>query len=197
MPRECSIDTCTRPHRARGYCGGHYTRWLHGKDLNVPMRTDPLDVRVRGLIEQGDGCWRWLGHLTSSGYGSIWRGGQHYRAHRVAYEIFVGPIPEGLVIDHLCRNRGCVNPAHMEPVTPHENWRRGESVTVKHARKTHCKWGHPFDDANTRYRPSGARRCRICHGNEKRRYRTTQKYRDQRRARRQKKREARRANRMD
>jgi hypothetical protein len=77
-------------------------------------------------------------------------------------ELFVGPIPEGLVIDHLCRNRGCINPTHMEPVTNAENVLRGEGPTAVNARKTHCKRGHPFDDVNT-YVYAKGRACRMCH----------------------------------
>src|SRR6266576_3456485 len=86
-------------------------------------------------------CWPWQAN-RGRGYGNVWIAGRMYRAHRVAYELLIGPIPEGLTLDHLCRNRGCVNPAHLEPVTSRENTLRGEGISANNARKTHCKHGH-------------------------------------------------------
>lgn len=109
-------------------------------------------------------CWEWMASKQSNGYGRFGVGGRDgrgLRAHRVAYELLVGPIPAGLEIDHLCRNRGCVNPAHMEPVTHHENMLRGDTLPAKEAAQTHCKRGHLFDEANT-YRRRGSRECRAC-----------------------------------
>jgi hypothetical protein len=106
-----------------------------------------------------DGCWRWQRH-TVAGYAHI-RGGRSRLAHRVMYELLVGPIPEGLHIDHLCRNPTCVNPAHMEPVTAAENNQRGESPSAVNGRKATCLRGHVFDAANT-YSHSGKRYCRAC-----------------------------------
>jgi hypothetical protein len=106
-------------------------------------------------------CWLWTGNQTH-GYGSIRVEGHHLRVHRVVYEAMRGPIPEGLTIDHLCRVRNCVNPAHLEPVTAVENVMRGETITGINARKTHCVHGHPFDAENTRIRPDGSRACREC-----------------------------------
>lgn len=83
------------------------------------------------------------------------------RVHRVAYELRVGPIPEGMQIDHLCRVRRCVNPAHLEPVSQTENIRRGDSFAGREARQTHCIYGHPFSFENTLLTKS-ERRCRAC-----------------------------------
>ena len=111
-----------------------------------------------------DECWEWTGAKTGKGYGnftitphSLWA-----CAHRVAYEVLVGPIPDGLFIDHLCRNRACVNPSHMEPVTNKVNILRGESPWAQRARMTHCANGHEFTPDNTRIRPNGTRSCRAC-----------------------------------
>ena len=83
-------------------------------------------------------------------------------AHRAAYELLVGPVPTGMHLDHLCRNRWCSNPAHCEPVSIGENLRRGNGPTGLNARKAHCLRGHPFDDANTHINQDGTRRCREC-----------------------------------
>lgn len=127
-----------------------------------------LEERLEDRIWAKPGCWEWLGsHFKTTGYGlfhrpdpaGVWRSTV---AHRVVYEVFVGPIPEGLEIDHLCRNRRCVNPNHLEPVTHRENGLRGESIFAKEARQTHCIHGHPFSGDNLRYKPDGRRRCMTC-----------------------------------
>lgn len=111
--------------------------------------------RVQKYIEPepNTGCWLWTGSLFGSGYALTRFGGGKIRVHRLAYEQAVGPIPVGLVIDHLCRVRACVNPAHMEPVTVRENTMRGNSPTVLLSRSGRCKQGHV---------QTGAWRCRIC-----------------------------------
>ncbi|MEU9576278.1 HNH endonuclease signature motif containing protein [Streptomyces chilikensis] len=108
-------------------------------------------------------CLTWTVHKMPNGYGrfSVNRTPQY--AHRVAYEALVEPTPEGLVIDHLCRNRACVNVAHMEAVTNRINILRGQTVTGANAAKTHCKHGHPFSPENTRLTSNGRRACRTCH----------------------------------
>jgi hypothetical protein len=108
-------------------------------------------------------CWVWTAAKSSRGYGEIKLGGVQSSPYRVVYEWLVGTIPYGLVLDHLCQNRLCVNPAHMEPVTPGENTLRGQSPQALNRLKTHCPQGHPYDEANTIYLPDSAgRRCRIC-----------------------------------
>ena len=104
-------------------------------------------------------CWLWVGAQDGHGYGSFHKDGRTARAHRVSYELHVGPIPDGLPLDHLCRVPLCVRPTHLEPVTHMENARRGVGGWLA----THCVHGHQFTPANTRITPQGHRRCRRCH----------------------------------
>ncbi len=119
--------------------------------------------------EPNTGCWIWLGWIASIGYGYHMIEGKWHCAHRLVYEVYKGTIPEGLQLDHLCRNRWCVNPAHLEPVTFQENISRGkrETAAQRFSRITHCKQGHPFDDANTRITSRKGKIWRICRACEK------------------------------
>ena len=134
-------------------------------EMHEPLLADPT-IAARFWVKVGKTatCWLWLAS-TANGYGVFWTNrnqqGQVY-AHRYAYQLLVGAIPKELTIDHLCRNRVCVNPAHMEIVSRGINVLRGEGVTAQNARKTHCSKGHLFDASNTYYGPIG-RDCRTCH----------------------------------
>ncbi len=112
-------------------------------------------------------CWLFAGAINSSGYGVIWPNHRKSQlAHRVIYEHVVGLVPKGLHLDHLCRNRACINPAHLEPVTPRVNILRGDGLAAKNFTKTECKHGHYFSDSNTyiRFRRGiPTRDCRECH----------------------------------
>ena len=113
-----------------------------------------------------NGCWEWQAATSPKGYGMFYYDGRPSgRAHRFSYEHFVGKIPNGYTIDHLCRNRRCVNPKHLEAVTNKENVLRGNGLTAQNARKTHCIKGHPLsgDNLMTRnYRNTVMRNCKIC-----------------------------------
>jgi len=122
----------------------------------------PLD-RYWAKVQVGelDECWNWTAYRDENGYGRFSVNGRYVLAHRFAYEALVGPIPEGLELDHLCRNRACENPWHMEPVTCQVNVLRGIGLAALNAAKTHCPQGHPYDADNTRhYR--GWRYCITC-----------------------------------
>ncbi len=119
-------------------------------------------ARMNRLIRiQDDGCWLWLGDQTSNGYGKWQRGPGHRQrvAHRICWEHYNGPIPEGHQLDHLCRNRICVNPEHLEPVTSSENIMRQDHANRL---KTECINGHSYDEKNTRISKAGKRQCREC-----------------------------------
>lgn len=109
-----------------------------------------------------NGCWLWTGSNNGSGYGRIYVQGSFRPTHRVAYELAVGVISDGFQIDHLCRVTLCINPAHLEAVTPQVNVLRGDTVSAKRAAQTHCLRGHEFTIPNTRIDKLNRRVCREC-----------------------------------
>lgn len=113
-------------------------------------------------IKKTSSCWEWQGAKHPLGYGNMRVGKKTQWAHRVVYENLVGPIEEGMSLDHLCRNPSCVNPEHLEPVTHKENVLRGVGPTAINAAKTHCKRGHEFTKTNTRITVANGRLCRAC-----------------------------------
>lgn len=159
----CGIETpiCPRSDTKRGYVAGEPRRFLIGH--NKRRATQPSEDRFWAKVDKEGhaGCWIWTG-ARLSGYGMFWEDGRTRRAHRFAYELLVGGIPEGLVLDHLCRNPECVNPGHLEPVTQRENTMRGEGFAPVNAAKTHCKHGHSLTEDNVYRRRDGRRMCRPC-----------------------------------
>lgn len=125
------------------------------------MKPSGVAKRFWGKVDKTDGCWLWNASRKDDGYGRFWLDGRMVYAHRTAYELLVGPIPEGLQLDHLCRTPACVNPEHLEPVTQQENILRGIGIPVINARKTHCPSGHPYDTENT-ILYENRRYCRPC-----------------------------------
>lgn len=127
-----------------------------------------LRARLESKIREDEsGCWIWTGYVGPHGYGMIhvsWNAGTSMPAvaHRVSYELNVGPIPEGLVLDHLCKVRACVNPAHLEPVSQGTNFLRSDHPSARAVRTGHCKRGHELINANLNVRPDGKRDCRAC-----------------------------------
>lgn len=135
------------------------------------MATRPetsLDRLMRRIVVSENGCWLWQGATDRDGYG---RFGHRQLAHRAMYELAVGPIPEGYQVDHLCFVRACVRPEHLDAVTPLENRRRQRS-----ALRTECAKGHPYNEANTYFRPDTNRRvCRRCNAAAVLRYKARQR----------------------
>jgi HNH endonuclease len=130
------------------------------------MKTPSERFNAKYRVNEATGCWEWTASLLSTGYGQFrsgGRGSKMYKAHRYAYEAYIGPIPDGLQLDHLCRNSRCVNPHHLEPVTALENTARSElTAAYKNRAKTHCPQGHEYTPENVYINPAGSRVCRTC-----------------------------------
>lgn len=170
MLTQCTILGCIKPRRAMGWCQMHYRRWRRHGDPRVTL-TPQLVTGHRpwafwSKVKFTEACWVWAGSTQRLGYGNFGvkfkSGWRIVPAHRWAYEFCVGPIPDGLTLDHLCRVRNCVNPDHLEPVTLRENILRGENMAARYARRTHCDKGHEFTPENTSFHNGGVRRCKRC-----------------------------------
>jgi len=154
----------------------HYSRWKTTGDPGpvgklIGRGVDP-EIRFWSRVDRraDDECWPWQGYIDPKwGYGVFHVGqGKSFKAHRYAYELLVGPIPEGLQIDHLCRRPSCVNPRHMEPVTAAEHNLRTHGPRDH---KTHCPQGHPYNEENSYYKSAGGHRmCKPCLWAAQRRY---------------------------
>lgn len=167
----CSVQECELRASSRGMCNKHYLRWYQYGRTSLRILPSDLDV-LTASIAIGDPpahrpalgpCWLWTGTKHSSGRtGYGWFRGRAL-AHRASYEIHVGPIPRGLQIDHLCRVRRCVNPAHLEAVTPKVNIFRSESPAAVTARTNRCRRGHELSGRNLYVvKATGGRRCLAC-----------------------------------
>lgn len=154
----CPVTGCSRPIRAGGYCNVHYQRHRRrGTTADLPG----TEARFWSKVDRTGACWIWTGASHEGGYGRFWDGSRLVPAHRWSYQAVRGPIPDGLHIDHLCRTPACVNPAHLEPVTPAVNAMRAP-VTRAKAEQTACLRGHAYTPDNTITKPNGTRKCRAC-----------------------------------
>jgi hypothetical protein len=167
----CMMEDCPDPVRTRGYCNKHYLRlWKYGSPYitHTTYKFELLDRLAANSQEDPEtGCVVWQLALTKAGYARIEMAPEKRKVfvHRIVYELNVGPIPEGMVIDHLCRNRACINYEHLEVVTIRENTLRGEGASAENAKKIECRNGHEFTDDNIqwvkgKYGPE--RRCKEC-----------------------------------
>jgi hypothetical protein len=185
----CAVTNCPHPIEARAVCHRHLEQRRRTGALPDSFEPSPTTREEKFLAKVKvlpSGHWIWNKATASEGrYGAVQHDGRVQPAHRVAWLIFRGAIPEGLVIDHLCRKTLCVNPDHLEPKTQRHNILVGDAPPALNAAKTHCKRGHEFTPENTLVMSSGGRSCIACNKSEEGRVparERTRKYRERKRA---------------
>lgn len=174
----CAVEGCNKAVRARGWCSTHYRQhFTINGELGVPQRGPAvLNARFDSgyYVDSKTGCHVWQRSCYHNGYAQFAPAGVGTVGHRFAYERKYGQVPAGLQLDHYlyperCYGPVCVNPDHVRPVTARENTMRSDGISARNAAKTHCKRGHPFDEANTYLLPNGRRACRACNNAKPRR----------------------------
>jgi hypothetical protein len=175
MNKVCCVQDCDRDAFAKAMCGMHYMRLKRTGSPFTVRRVVGLSAEERfwQYVNKTDDCWLWTG-ATSHGYGNFYlpregRTTTQIQAHVFAYQTLRGPVPEGLVIDHLCRTKRCVRPDHLDPVTQQLNVIRGDVARV--LRENTCRHGHEYTPENTHINRKGAKVCRICMRASQARYR--------------------------
>lgn len=164
-PRKpCQIAECEDDVYRRDWCSKHYGRWKrHGDPTGGKYFHGTPEERFWVKVDAEGDCWEWTAFRDSDGYGMFSPTKSHsVRAHRFAWELLIGPIPDELTVDHRCRNRGCVNPVHLEIVPNVVNVARGYGAAAQNARRDRCIAGHPLSGRNLYIQPNGKRMCREC-----------------------------------
>lgn len=160
----CSVDGCERNALCRGWCSSHYARWRahpENSPTGLIRSHDPAE-RLWARVVKGPRCWIWQGRPNTSGYGQMLVDGKLTLVHRFSYELFRGPIPDNLGLDHLCRVPMCVNHEHLQPVTNRVNVVRGVSPNGINAKKTHCLRGHALSGDNLGWKKGKYGETRYC-----------------------------------
>ena len=161
----CSVPGCVKKAGTRGFCNPHYQRWYRYGDPEAGggyQYRPPAERFREKYAVNASGCWIWQLSRDKDGYGKFTAEGKDFRAHIYAWVMVNGPVPPGMVLDHIvCDTPPCCNPAHLRVTTIWGNSERTQSIAAVNARKTHCKHGHVFDEANTLKVPGG-RGCRTC-----------------------------------
>ena len=172
----CSVDDCTSDVKARGMCLAHYKRWRRWGDPTIIRPLQPVHDRFWAKVDKEGPvsdhrpdlgqCWIWMAGRTAQGYGGFHPSRDvTTTAHRWAYSEAHGGVSPDHHVDHLCRERLCVNPSHLEAVPPLENLRRGKGYGIENGMRSTCVNGHEYTPENTYTPPTGAKRCRVCQKN--------------------------------
>lgn len=163
--KTCSVEGCDRDKEKRGMCNMHYKRWRRWGDPSIKYTDKTALDRFWSKVRKTSNCWIWEAALNDAGYGLFGSpAGYSKLAHRFAYQALIGPVPGNMPLDHLCRNRRCVNPVHLEPVSLEENKRRGLQYRIRNGMDDSCINGHKYTPENTYWNPNKPHdfRCRAC-----------------------------------